>query len=217
VARSDAAGATHGFVAACRDRAVGFSIGHPITDSIRAAISALPAAAWAVAVEADGTVRDGAMLAEIPGLIDLSTWPTGARLVVRKERPHPGAALSLFDTLEGMRHNAFRTDTAAGDVAGQIGGLELRHRQHARIEDRIRQAKAAGLRNLPCRAAPENHAWFEVVLAGMDLVAWSKLICFAEHPALARCEIDTYRYRILHVAARLTRCCRSVGSISLTV
>src|SRR5207302_11095892 len=88
--------------------------------------------------------------------------------------------------------------------------LELRHRRHARVEDRIRQAKAAGLRNLPCKEAAENHAWLECVLAAADLVAWSKLICFADDPELARCEIANFRYRILHMAARVTRSGRVV-------
>jgi hypothetical protein len=205
VARSDSAGATHGFARACRDRAVGFSVGFPVDQAVRDAIIAVPADSWAPAVEADGEIRDGAEVAEITGLVDLAGWPGGSRLIVRKERPHPGAQLSVFDTLEGMRHTAFLTDTPVGLIAGQVAGLELRQRQHARIEDRIRQAKAAGLRNLPCRAAPENHAWLEVVLAAADLVAWSKLICFADEPGIARAEIDTFRYRILHMAARLTR------------
>jgi hypothetical protein len=83
--------------------------------------------------------------------------------------------------------------------------LELRHRQHAPVEDRIRQAKAAGLRNLPCHRADANMAWLEIILAATDLVAWSKLIGFIEHPDLATCEIDTFRHRVLHVAARITR------------
>ena len=91
-----------------------------------------------------------------------------------------------------------------------IAELELRHRQHARIEDRIRQAKAAGLRNLPCREAAENQAWLECVLASADLVCWSKLICFQDVPELACCEIANYRYRVLHMAARLTRSGRIV-------
>lgn len=205
IARADAAGATHGFAQACRDRQVGYSLGFPITDDVRTAIKQVPDLCWNPAVEADGNLRDGAMVAEITNLVDLSAWPAGSRVIVRKERPHPGAQLSIFDIVEGMRHTAFLTDTPHRVVPGQIGGLELRHRQHARIEDRIRQAKATGLRNLPCRAAPENHAWLEVVLAGTDLVAWSKLICFADQPEIARCEIDTFRYRILHVAARITR------------
>ncbi len=201
VMRADAAGATHAFADACRARGVGFSFGFPIDDTVRQAVKALPEGAWAEAVEADDDIRDGAWVAEITHLVDLSAWPGGCRLVVRKERPHPGASLSLFDTIEGLRHTAFITDTAGRSVPA----LELRHRQHARVEDRIRQAKAAGLRNLPCRAAPENHAWLECVLAAADLVAWSKLICFADQPDLARCEIATFRYRILHTAARITR------------
>jgi hypothetical protein len=116
----------------------------------------------------------------------LSAWPARSRLIVRKERPHPGAQLSIFDDDQGMRHAAFLTDTAPGVVPGQIAGLELRHRQHARVEDRIRQAKATGLRNLPCRAAAENNAWLEVLLAAADLVAWTRLICFADEVCIAR-------------------------------
>ena len=97
------------------------------------------------------------------------------------------------------------TDTPPGVVPGQVAGLELRHRQHARVEDRIREAKATGLRNLPCRAFNENAAWLEVVLTAVDLVCWTKQIGFADHPELARCEIATFRYRVLHVAARITR------------
>ena len=210
-ARPDAAGATHGFAAACRDRHVGFSVGFQISETVRAAITTVPAAVWSPAVETGGEVRDGAWLAEITSLVDLSAWPDGSRLIVRKERPHPGAQLSVFDDVEGMRHTAFLTDTAPGIVAGQIAGLELRHRQHARVEDRIRQAKATGLRNLPCRAVPENNAWLEVLLAANDLVAWTKLLCFSDDPALARCEIETVRYRILHMAARITRGGRQIN------
>ena len=93
-------------------------------------------------------------------------------------------------------------------MPGQDAGLELRHRQHARVEDRIREAKATGLRNLPCRAFNENAAWLEVVLTAVDLVCWTQQIGFADQPELARCEIATFRYRVLHVAARLTRTSR---------
>jgi hypothetical protein len=205
LARADAAGATHGFAAACRERGVGFSVGFAITESVRAAVKVIPEAGWSPAVETDGAIRHGAWVAELTGLVDLGAWPSGSRLIVRKEHPHPGAQLSLFDMVEGMRHTAFLTDTAVGVTPGQVAGLELRQRQHARIEDRIRQAKAAGLANLPCRAAAENNAWLEAVLAGADLVVWSKLICFADNPAIARAEIDAFRYRILHIAARITR------------
>ena len=128
-------------------------------------------------------------------------------MIVRKERPHPGAQLSLFDEIEGLRHTAFIcAERTAGETSSlSIARLEVRHRTHARVEDRIRQAKAAGLRNLPCKQAPENHAWLECVLAAFDLVAWSKLICFFDEPALAHCEIAAFRYRVLHMAARIAR------------
>jgi hypothetical protein len=205
VVRADSAGATHDFAAVCRARGVGFSFGFPITDEVRQAIVAVPATGWVEAVEPDDEIRDGAWVAEVTDGVDLSAWPEGARLMVRKERPHPGATLSLFDTIEGLRHTAFLTDTAQLPDQADTAALELRHRRHARVEDRIRQAKAAGLRNLPCKEVAENHAWLECVLAAADLVAWSKLICFADDPAIARCEIATFRYRILHTAARITR------------
>jgi Transposase DDE domain group 1 len=210
VVRADSAGATHDFAAGCRTRGVSFSVGFPITDELRHAIVAVPEASWVDAVEADDDIRDGAWVAEVTDLVDLSAWPAGARLIVRKERPHPGAALSLFDVVEGLRHTAFLTDTAVGPDPADPATVELRHRRHARIEDRIRQAKAAGLRNLPCKEVAENHAWLECVLAAADLVAWSKLLCFADHPTIARCEIATFRYRILHTAARISRGGRAV-------
>jgi hypothetical protein len=211
VVRADAAGATFGFAAACRERGVGFSFGFPITEDVRTAIRTLPRTVWAPAIEPDDDIRDGAWVAELTGLLDLTAWPAGSRVIVRSERPHPGANLSLFDTIEGLRHTAFICAPAHQDqrLAAPICRLELRHRRHARIEDRIRQAKAAGLRRLPCKGVAENHAWLECVLAAADLVCWSKLLCFADEPALARCEIATYRYRILHIAARTTRSART--------
>lgn len=212
VVRSDAAGATHGFADHCRERAVAFSFGFPITQEVRDAIDELETDEWHEAIEADDEIRDGAWLAELTDFLDLGAWPEGSRVIVRRERPHPGAQLSMFDMVEGFRHTAFITagPTPHAKPQGAIDALELRHRQHARIEDRIRQAKAAGLHNLPCKEAAENHAWLECVLAAADLVAWSKLICFDDDPELARCEIDNFRYRILHTAARITRSGRVV-------
>jgi hypothetical protein len=53
----------------------------------------------------------------------------GTRFIVRRERPHPGAQLSLFDTIEGMRHQVMATDTPPDN--GSIQYLEARHRAHA--------------------------------------------------------------------------------------
>jgi hypothetical protein len=203
LARSDSAGATHAFAAACRDRGVGFSFGFPVDARVQAVVDLIPQRCWAPAIEGDGELRDGAWVTEVTDLIDLSSWPAGSRLILRKERPHPGAQLTFTD-IDGHRVQAFLTDTGRGVIPGQLAGLELRHRQHARVEDRIREAKATGLRNLPCRGFATNAAWLQAVLTAIDLIAWTKLICFADIPSLARCEIATFRYRVLHVAARLT-------------
>jgi Transposase DDE domain group 1 len=209
LARSDSAGATHVFAAACRKRGVEFSFGFPVDERIQNIVNLIPDECWHPAIEDAGELREGAWVAEATGMIDLSSWPEGSRLILRKERPHPGAQLTFTD-VDGHRITAFLTDTAPGVIPGQAAGLELRHRQHARVEDRIRQAKASGLRNLPCRGQEENSAWLEAVLAAADLVCWAKLICFSHVPSLARCEIAAFRYRVLHVAAQLTRSARQV-------
>lgn len=213
LARSDSAGATHAFAQACVERGVGFSFGFPVEERIQRIVDVIPEECWHPAIQTDrgdgNDLREGAWVAEATGMIDLGSWPDGSRLILRKERPHPGAQLTFTD-VDGMRITAVLTNTPVGVVPGQAAGLELRHRQHARVEDRIREAKATGLRNLPCRGASENAAWLETVLTAVDLVCWTKLVCFADVPDLARCEIHAFRYRVLHVAARLTRSSRQL-------
>jgi hypothetical protein len=208
--RSDTAGATHRFAQACRTAGVGYSFGYPVGPGVQDAVDTLNLAdGWYPAIDAGGGLRDGAWVAEATALVNLNTWPTGTRLILRKERPHPGAQLRFTDA-DGMRVTAFITDTEPGAVPGQVAGLELRHRQHARVEDRIRELKATGMRNLPCHSFWANAAWLEIVLTAADLVTWARLIGFRDHPTLARAEIGTFRYRVLHVAARITRGARQL-------
>ena len=196
--RTDAAGATHAFAAALRERGCGFSLGFAIGEDVQAAVLKVPARAWTPAYDCDGEPRDGAQVAEITGMTDLSAWPAGSRLIVRRERPHPGAQLTFSDA-SGHRFTAFLTDTRGG----QLADLEVRHRSHARVEDRIRGQKATGLRNLPCRGYAQNKVWLELSLAATDLLTWAQALCF--DAALARCEPAAFRYRVLAVAARLIR------------
>ena len=203
--RSDTAGATHVFAEGCRTTGVGFSFGYPVDVRVQDAVDTLNLGqCWYPAIDTDGGIRDGAWVAEATDLVNLSSWPAGTRLILRKERPHPGAQLRFTDA-DGMRVTAFITDTPPGVVPGQVAGLELRHRQHARVEDRIRELKATGLRNLPCQSFGANAAWLEIILTAADLVTWTRLIGFTGHRGLARAEIATFRYRVLHVAARITR------------
>lgn len=196
--RTDAAGATHGFAAACRTAGCGYSLGFAVDEQVQDAICALPEQAWTDAYDIDGAPRDGAWLAEVTGLLDLTKWPDRSRVIVRRERPHPGAQLRFTDA-DGHRFTAFLTDTPDG----QLTDLEVRHRCHARVEDRIRCGKDTGLRNLPCRGYAENKVWLELALTAADLLTWTQALCLDGQ--LARCEPSALRYRLLHVAARLTR------------
>jgi hypothetical protein len=155
------------------------------------------------ALELDGSVRDGAFVTELTGLIDLYRWGEGMRLFSRREHPHPGAQLTLFDTQEGWRHQCFLTNSQ-----GSAADLELRHRDHARVEDRIRDAKAMGMRNLPFRDVVPNDAWFQLVLCAMDLTAWTKALCLDGELAIA--EPKRLRYAFLHTAARIAHGARRV-------
>jgi hypothetical protein len=125
--RTDSAGASHWFAEECRARNIGFTLGYWIDGRVRDALLLVPEEDWEPAREAGGQVRDGAQVVEITDLVNLDAWPTGTRLIVRRERPHPGAQLSLFDTIEGLRHTAFITDTPGDDLAAS----DLRHRQRA--------------------------------------------------------------------------------------
>jgi hypothetical protein len=205
--RSDSAGCTHGFLAHIRTlRQHGvdtcFSVGVAITEPVREAIR--QATDWIPALDSDGDLRDGAEICEITGLLSAGGYPTGTRFIVRRERPHPGAQLSLFDTIEGMRHQVMATDTPPGN--GSIQYLEARHRAHARVEDRIRCGKDTGFGRFPSRVFAINQAWLELALTGIDLLAWTQHLLLDGE--LAAAEPKKLRYRLLHVAARLTRSAR---------
>jgi hypothetical protein len=142
--RIDGAGGTHQLIEYLTKRRLSYSVGFSLTDAHTEVIDLVPEQAWTPAYDADGQVRDGAWVTEVTGLLDLSTWPTGMRVIVRKERAHPGAQLRFTDR-DGLRLTAFVTNTRRG----QLPDLELRHRRRARCEDRIRAAKATGLQNFP--------------------------------------------------------------------
>jgi hypothetical protein len=202
--RTDGAGSTHGFLAhirSLREHGIDarFSVGAAITAPVRAAIE--QATDWIPAIDADGGLRDGAEICEITGLVDTGGFPAGTRLIVRRERPHPGAQLSLFDTVNGMRHQLVATDTPPGQ--GSIQFLEARHRAHARVEDRIRTGKTTGFGRFPSRVFAINQAWLDLALTGIDLLAWTQTLLLDGD--LARAEPKKLRYRLLHVPARIVR------------
>ena len=199
--RTDSAGCTHGFLDAVVEMECAFSASMPIDERARETILALSESAWAPAIRQDATEREGAWVAELTSL-DLSGWPAGSRAICRRERPHPGAQLTFSDA-DGHRFQVLLTNQGGDPVA-----LEARHRARARVEDAIRAAKDTGLRNLPFRDFAPNAAWLELVLVAQDLMSWTQSLLLEGD--LARAEPKRLRYRLLHVAARITRSGRRI-------
>ena len=198
--RADSGGGTHDYLSwlARPGRRLGYSVGFTITDDIQQAILDIPASGWTPAYDADRQIRPGAWVAEITGMLDLSAWPKGMRVIVRRERPHPGAQLRFTD-IGGHRFTCFATSTSGG----QLADLELRHRRRARCEDRIRCAKDTGLRNLPLHGYGQNQIWTEIVALACDLLAWTQTLALTG-PA-RRWEPRKLRLRLFSAAGRIVR------------
>ncbi len=194
--RADSAGATHGLIDYCRDANMRFSVGYELSEPVRAAILAIPEDAWVGALDQDGSARKNGEVCEITDSVELSAWPKGSRLIVRRERPHPGAQLSFTDH-DGYRFQAILTDQPDPDIAV----LECRHRQHAHVEDRIRDDKDTGLSKFPFKEFALNEVWLEIVMLAHDLIVWTQAL--ALEGELATAEPKRLRYRLLHVAGRL--------------
>jgi DDE family transposase len=198
--RTDSGGGTHEFLdwLTRPGRRLAYSAGFTITEDIQDAILKIPARAWTPAYDAEGQVRPGAWVAEITGMLDLAAWPAGMRVIVRKERPHPGAQLRFTD-IDGHRFTCFATNIRGG----QLADLELRHRRRARCEDRIRCAKDTGLRNLPLHGYAQNQIWCELVALACELLAWTQMLALTGRAR--RWEPKRLRLRIFSATGRLVR------------
>jgi hypothetical protein len=195
VLRTDAAGSALALCQAARDAKINYLVGFDLTKQVRRAILTLPETAWRPALRQNGEQRDGAQVAEITHLLDFYDWPERSRVIVRRERPHPGAQLSFTD-VDGHRFQATLTD-----LAGDAVELERLHRARANAEDRVRAGKQTGLENLPFREFALNAIWVELSLIAQDLSVWAQALCLDGE--LAICEPKTLRYRLLHTAGRL--------------
>ena len=200
--RADTAGATHDLLDFCREGRLHYTVGYELSEAVRAAILGLPEDAWVRALATDGSERPNGQVAEITALLDLASWPSGSRVIVRRERAHPGAQLSFSDH-DGHRFQAVLTDQPDPEI--QV--LERRHRQRAHCEDHIRNDKDTGLRNLPFRDFEHNRVWLALVLIAHDLIAWTQRLTLTGE--LARAEPKRLRYRLLHAAGRLAFHARS--------
>jgi hypothetical protein len=165
---------------------------------VREAIITMPEAAWVKAIRSDGTERKHSQVCEITDHVELSTWPEGSRLIARRTKLKEGDQQSFADH-DGYRLAVFLTDQSGAHVPR----FDLEHRGHARVEDRIRQAKDCGLSNLPFRSFAHNQVWLWLVQLAQDLVAWTGQLCLAGQ---ARAwELKRLRYRLLHQSGRIAR------------
>lgn len=211
---TDGAGSSHGLVSHLSTRnsrpgyRVHYSIGWDLGERERAALGRVPTTAWDHVLDTDGAPRDlgeagvvelTALLREHPAGDKLVGWPPDLRIIARREKPHPGAQLSLFEEIDGWRYQLLATNTPA--ASPQF--LEARHRGHARVEDTIRCGKQTGLGHLPSASIKINRAWCLAATIAADLLCWLRLLCL-DGP-LAKAEPKTLRYRLLHTAARLVR------------
>ena len=203
VVRTDSAAATHELTDELREARINFLMGFDLTQTVRRAILELPETAWRQAIGQDGAQREDAWVAEISDRLDLAGWPAGCRVIVRRERPHPGAQLSFTD------HDGHRFLATLTDLDGDPVELERLHRARAGAEDRIRAAKQTGLDNLPFRDFAHNQVWMEISLIAQDLIAWTQHL--ALDADLAACEPKALRYRLLHRWASVSACARLIG------
>jgi hypothetical protein len=209
-----------------------YSVGWALGERERAALRLVPEQAWQIAIDGRGEVRerraDGACavsscahracwieeahVTELTGLLregphgdQLAGWPATMRIFARRERPHPGAQLTLFEAADGWRYSLWVTNRAAATKGwlGQNAYIDAGHRVHARVEDAIRTGKDAGLGHFPSFDFAVNQAWLTAAMTGQILLAWLKLLALAGD--LAKAEPKTVRYRVLHTAARLVR------------
>ena len=198
--RADGAGGTKEFVSWLTGRRLSYSVGYTLPCHTPELYKLLTDHnAWEPALDADGDIRDGAAVAELTGLLDLDGWPKDMRVIVRRERPHPGAQLRFGD-VDGYRLTAFATNSKRG----QLQRLELRHRRRARCEDRIRNAKDTGLTNLPLHGFGQNRIWCQLVAIAAELLAWTGLLALPDHQA-RRWEPKRLRLRLFQTPAVLAR------------
>jgi hypothetical protein len=219
-------------LAARRGHTLIYSSGWELGDREKAAIRLVPEAAWQIAIDHRGEVRERraddacaglecghracwieeAHVTELTGLLrhgpggdQLGGWPPAMRIFARRERPHPGAKLSLFENQDGYRYQLHVTNLPATTRGwrGTTAYIDAAHRVHARVEDCIRTGKDTGIGRFPSHDFTVNQAWLTAAMIAQILLAWLKLL--ALDGDLARAEPKTLRYRILNVAARLVR------------
>jgi hypothetical protein len=213
--RIDGAGATHDLLTHLQGlntarRTVRYTVGWKMTDADEAAIAQLPASAWTTSLHQDGSLQPEYGIAELTGLNTRHGWPPQMRLLVRRTRPARRHLKKLtdFERKTGWRYQIIATNI--GRMWGIAGShhpqwLDVLHRAHAGVEDRVRTNKTMGLGKLPSSTWATNRGWVLAANLAADLDAWTRLLGLHDIDDLADAEPATLRYRLLHLPAKLTR------------
>ena len=212
-------------LAARRGYELTYSVGWALGEREKTALRLVPGQAWQAAIDARGEIRERraddacidagcahracwieeAHVTELTGLLrhsaggdQLRAWPAAMRVFARRERPHPGAQLTLFEAEDGWRYSLWATNRPAATRGwlGQAAYLDAAHRVQARVEDAIRTGKDCGIGHFPSFDFGINAAWLTASMTGQILLAWLKLL--ALDGDLAKAEPKTLRYRMLH-------------------
>ena len=202
VVRTDSAGCTAGFFAACHERNVSFLVTARTNAQLVSAIyeTSVVHGLWHPAVTTDGELRDHAAVCEVTELMDLTSFPEGTRCIVRREPLHQGAQRSLFPSLE-FRYLAFYTDLDGDPVA-----LDVQMRAHAHVESHIQRLKDSGLCRFPFTSFEANSTWLLAVTLAADLVRWFQLVCL--EGAWREARPKALRWELFHAPGRLIRSAR---------
>ena len=197
--RTDSAGCSTRFATGCRERNIGFALVARSNARIHKGISRIQhdSARWQPARRRTGDPAERSHVAEITDLVDLSAWPTGTRLIVRREHLHEGAQRSLFPSL-CHRYWGHYTDANGTPVE-----LDAHMRDHAHVEDHIKRLKDSGLERFPFTDLDANRAWMQLVCLGADLVRWFQHLACTGH--LATAEPKRLRWTLWHTPARIVR------------
>lgn len=107
-----------------------------------------------------------------------------------------------FTDTDGLRLTCFATSTTAMPIAA----LELRHRQRARAEDRIRAARHRPAQPAPLHDTAQNQIWLEIVQLALDLLAWMPMLALTGETR--RWEPRRLRFRLFSAAAQLVTTAR---------
>jgi hypothetical protein len=220
--RVDGAGATHELIEhllslASPRRQVLFTCGWAITEADEQAIRLLPAAAWQAGLDQDGKAQEDKHVAESTHLMGRAAgWPAGLRWIVRRTKPsrRQSKNLTAFERATGWRYSIIVTNIPATGIPGVPGShhpqfIDVLHREHAVVEDRVRTNKAMGLRNLPSKTWQANCGWVLAANIAADLSAWCRLLGLYDREDLKDAEPDTLRYRLWALPARLVRHARA--------